>query len=426
MNDDYLYPAIPDEVRDAESSGDIDESPTKIRDVSGACSDVHSFCCHQLLVKVLTVRSALDSSRGIDLLVARTQATFATAVTVENEQLVRSFHRSLEHCESVSVHEDVDGRMVWLVNVEDAPKVVDTHAGNREIHFWPVIQMAPPYPRTSMLEDPIPRVINCRRMLRPEDLDAIRRCFPGSVGVRVIIAGWVVVLFRDKTSLRACWNQVPSPPVTVGARRLSYQIVDHRPTFVKVGYGYPVSEQSDGHAQASLGLRLRMADGRETITTTTHAFVRLARGGLPPLWRSVTDWYLRIRGSLANCRLLKLLSAIPAIGEMRLGRENTPLGKKIWLAGTGLEVRRTLYVRKVLRGNTCLLGWDHHTDVRSSPLRMGSIPVWVQARSQSHHRAPPASGHESARYADDCGVGIIRRCLGWWTTLRLPAERRNR
>ncbi|KAI9793349.1 MAG: hypothetical protein M1816_000241 [Peltula sp. TS41687] len=97
-------------------------------------------------------------------------------------------------------------------------------------------------------------------------------------------------------------------------------------------------QRSDGHAQGSLGLRLRMADGQEAITTTTHVFVRLAYRGLPPLLKSVTDWYPQIRASLANCWPLRLLSTIPAVGEVRLGRENTPLGKKIWLAGTGLEV----------------------------------------------------------------------------------------
>lgn len=46
--------------------------------------------------------------------------------------------------------------------------------------------------------DWIRRRVNPRLMLTAHDMNAIRTMFPSSIGVRILIAGWAVVLFASK------------------------------------------------------------------------------------------------------------------------------------------------------------------------------------------------------------------------------------
>ena len=46
--------------------------------------------------------------------------------------------------------------------------------------------------------DWIRRRVNARLMLTAHDMNAIRTMFPSSIGVRILIAGWAVVLFASK------------------------------------------------------------------------------------------------------------------------------------------------------------------------------------------------------------------------------------
>lgn len=51
--------------------------------------------------------------------------------------------------------------------------------------------------------DRIPRYINPRRMSTAQDLNQIRIMFPTAIGVRVLIAGFVVVMFHTMSDMTA-------------------------------------------------------------------------------------------------------------------------------------------------------------------------------------------------------------------------------
>ncbi|KAI9781204.1 MAG: hypothetical protein M1816_002464 [Peltula sp. TS41687] len=269
---------------------------------------------------------------------AEVRAQYELTVTAENESLLRSYHRSLRGCDRVYVQEEPGAPSVWLVPVLENIRLFDTHVGGREVHLLPRFELPPPGPGLPLLNDPIPRRINCRRMLNLEDLRIIRKTFPNSVGVRVLIAGYIIVLFENRKAMEACWQH--GVVESIGCQNIGYDIADFRTTSaVAVGCGYAVADRPDefGQSLGCLGLRLRLPGGKEVITTTTHAFVRLGKRR-SSLWLQAAEWYLRLRSSLERFRPIKTELAVPAVAEARDRTGNTPLGKEVWLAGTNRKI----------------------------------------------------------------------------------------
>jgi hypothetical protein len=63
----------------------------------------------------------------------------------------------------------------------------------------------------------------------------------------------------------------------VGELRLGYQVVSHEPTSSTTTWDYSVAEVSGSYdSLGCLGLRLKLSNDQNVITTTTHAFVQLA------------------------------------------------------------------------------------------------------------------------------------------------------
>jgi hypothetical protein len=139
---------------------------------------------------------------------AASRAIMEQAVTPSNEELIRTYHPSLAHCVHVWIHRCPDGGLIWVSRFSIIP-VTYTHAGGIEVHVMPDyfycitksgvvlhdVVMPPPAP------DLIRRTINPRRILTSKDLDTIRLMFPGSVGVRVLVCGVLLVLYEDIFSL---------------------------------------------------------------------------------------------------------------------------------------------------------------------------------------------------------------------------------
>ncbi|KAI9820469.1 MAG: hypothetical protein M1826_000906 [Phylliscum demangeonii] len=278
---------------------------------------------------------------NLSRLAARAQAECETVVTDQNESFVRSFHPSLEACATVWVHEDVHGPQLWLVPVSDYRHLLHTHAGGREIHFSPSYVSQPTWaPVVPFREDPISRRIDGRRMLTPDDLHTLRCFFPGSIGIRVLIAGWVIVLFENRRAMVACWGL--GAVSTVSGRRIGYQIAVFHATSAAVASDDAVSPRPNDLSpnHACLGLRLRMPSGESVITTTTHAFVKLASRNQSWLRRRVVDWVVRAKESLARSRALRAPASTPAVAESCDGTKdsNRSLGTVVWLAGTNRKL----------------------------------------------------------------------------------------
>jgi hypothetical protein len=266
---------------------------------------------------------------------ASVRALHETKVTSTNESMIRSYHRSLSEAETVHISEGLNGSCVWLVTLTTKFKVWDTQAGGLDIHVLPKFQV--PHPLySSFMEDPVPRRINPRRMLPPNDLRIIRRIFPLATGIRILIAGFAIVLFSTKGDLEK--SLAARTPNELGLLRLGHAVVSYNATSYPVEHGYPVAEYPSCYdSLGCLGLRLEFPSGQNVITTTTHAFVRLAKPKGPFILR-LSDWYVRVRRALANFSPLKINYEVPAVGGVRENLENTPIGKTVWLAGTDQKV----------------------------------------------------------------------------------------
>lgn len=125
--------------------------------------------------------------------------------------MIRTLHRSLGIFSEVFVDEE-SGRPIWMVDgINTSSKVQDTHAGSREIHLLPESHTPPPH--LPFREDPIARLINCRRLLNNGDLRIIRGYFPGSSGVWILVCGFVYILFPSEHNLKKCLAKGVAPSI---------------------------------------------------------------------------------------------------------------------------------------------------------------------------------------------------------------------
>lgn len=166
-------------------------------------------------------------------------------------------------------------------------------------------------------------------MLTPLDLNAIRSMFPTAVGVRILIVGWAIVLFDSKY---AAWKDGITD--TIGQLSVCYDVLDHTPTIATTMAGCAVTDNPENYSpHGALGLRVKLANGVEAITTVTHGFVQLPYGS-PKILR-VADWILRVKEALSNFRPMKPTNAKPAEVTMKgEATGNPPLGQEVRLAGT--------------------------------------------------------------------------------------------
>lgn len=267
---------------------------------------------------------------------ARTAALFETVVTAENEALLRSFHPSLSDCQSVHVLEEPGRPAVWLVSANPPIQLLESHVGGREIHLFPP-NIYPPtneYPYTAEL---LAKRINTRSILSHADLKLIRSRFPGSVGMRVLISGFIVILFNDEKKMKSCWAL--GTPDVIGCQRVAYCIPSYTSIAVNTeGYGSAVAGNANDYQSLScLGLRLTLPNGHEVITTTTHAFVKPSQSTTSR--RAMAAWYLTIRSSLLLQRSIRRPSSTANV-QARCSPTKSPLGKDVWLAGRNNKVSR--------------------------------------------------------------------------------------
>lgn len=87
---------------------------------------------------------------------------------MQNEALIRTYHRSLGRCEGVWVYEEDDIKRMCVVAPGNLVGNLDTHAAGREIHFLP----GSINPRTAheatvgpFRHDPISRELNPHELL---------------------------------------------------------------------------------------------------------------------------------------------------------------------------------------------------------------------------------------------------------------------
>lgn len=227
----------------------------------------------------------------------RAEVQFLEAVTPEKEVAIRTLHRALEACRCIEVHQDYHGKEIWVIPAHSiTTRLYDIHAAAREIHILPRFEV-PPCNLPISRPDPLTRLVNSRRLLRSGDFRRISIHFPGSVGVRVLICNFIIILFDSQRKMEFCWGL--GEVETVGGLRVRYSMLDYGLTSSPIaGLNHPDLADTED-SRRCLGLRLRMPSGHETITVSTHAFVRYSLSTSPIRLR-LSEWYLAARSAMTS------------------------------------------------------------------------------------------------------------------------------
>lgn len=253
-------------------------------------------------------------------------------MTLGTERLLRTYHRSLAPCAFVYEATEADGKKIWVVSIGPTVPVYDTHAGGREIHIHPeylLPQLSQVY--NGSRKDPRRRRINPRRFLSHTDLDLLRRFFPSAIGARVLISGFIIVLFRNHKDIEASWLE--GCVQTFGLLRLGYDIAVHYPTESVADSGNAVADSPDKTESAMpLGLKLKFSDGSQGIAVPTHAFVdvKTPQGKLARTHKGILS---RTKTTLAKATAKKLKGYVHVKHSV-----DSPLGKSVWFVQDPKEV----------------------------------------------------------------------------------------
>lgn len=263
---------------------------------------------------------------------AAAKALQETTVSLGTERLLRTFHRSLAPCPFVYEAIEADGKKIWVVNIAPSVPVYDTHAGGREIHIHPeylLPQLSQVY--SGSRKDPLNRRINPRRFLPASDLELVRRFFPSAIGVRVLISGFIIVLFRNREDIEASWLEgcVPS----FGLLRLGYDVAVHYPTEAVADSGNAVADSPERSKFATpMGLKLKFPDGSQGIAVPTHAFVNV-KTPHEDVARKHSGWLTKTKSTFLKVTAMKVKECVKAGSAV-----NSPLGKGVWFVQEPKEV----------------------------------------------------------------------------------------
>lgn len=180
-------------------------------------------------------------------------------------------------------------------------------------------------------KDPLRHRINPRRFLTASDLELLRRFFPSAIGARVLISGFVIVLFRSRKDIEASWLEgcVPS----FGLLRLGYDVAVHYPNQTVVDSGNAVAESSDQTASVTpLGLKLKFADGSQGIAVSTHAFVDM-KTPQENIARRRSTWLSKTRAAFSKAAAMKAKECVKMGAAV-----DSSLGKSVWFVQEPKEV----------------------------------------------------------------------------------------
>jgi hypothetical protein len=273
---------------------------------------------------------------------AEIRAVHALETTPENERLVRTYHPALRLHDPVYVSQPLYGPEIWLVK----GACEDTEAAGRPLHPYPEDRLnLIPYgimtPRSPWRENYLfKESINPRKLLSPDMIDSLRELFPAAVGARIFVSGFLVVLYKSLRDIQAVYDE--DWIREVGGLPTKYDEYKLEASADTVISGMEVSERPESLlGQGCLGLRIRMADGREAITTVTHGFVRNRQRSR--MTNIFSEWMLRAKSALQRFRRPPPQSDTCAIGVLRGSDKNSPMGKEIWLTTEKQRVSLSLF-----------------------------------------------------------------------------------
>lgn len=159
------------------------------------------------------------------------------------------------------------GPSVWLVYGQ----ISGVEARGRAVQNYPVeYEELKPYglltPRSPWKGEYLfPININPRKFLTPSQLDRLREVLPRAVGARVLVSGFLVILFKSLPDVQDAYHH--DWVMEVGGLRTIYDIANAEITATSIESGVRLTSSPNSvHSAGCLGLRLPMGNGTGTIT----------------------------------------------------------------------------------------------------------------------------------------------------------------
>ncbi|KAL4914813.1 hypothetical protein BDW62DRAFT_135821 [Aspergillus aurantiobrunneus] len=266
---------------------------------------------------------------------AAVRAGLEPMTTRDNEQLLRTHHRSLSRASIVYLVSSPFGKPIWLISC-NAPDIM---AGGLEIHLLPAGhplkgRLFPTSAAQFILAQSLAEgQINPRKFLTAQDLELLRTLFPKAIGAQILVSGFLRILFGSITDVERTYNL--GYPSMVGGLVVLLDAAILSITAQNVGSGAVVSDK-EVKSLGCLGLKLILPGGKTVITTVTHAYVR--NPALPAALMRVADWVIRAKSALCcfrNPHLDRESCAYSALGQ---SPSNNPRGKDLLLYKTNTKV----------------------------------------------------------------------------------------
>lgn len=197
----FVYPHIPERVQDVEASRGFPLLPDWV--ILGLQTKLIESVFLPLFIllvsfTLLTLWVESDSTKWGNPSLAIARATLETVVTPQNETLIRTYHPALSAIPTVYTYTEMTGKIFWKVLLPEGLRLFDTHVTGREIHIVPSLRGPDPLRVLMPSRVPIRRLIYPRRMLSACDISILRSSYPTSIGVRVFISGFIVLLFQKR------------------------------------------------------------------------------------------------------------------------------------------------------------------------------------------------------------------------------------
>ena len=247
------------------------------------------------------------------------------------------------------VSESVFGGPVWLVCSPLAASQ-SVYAGGRPIHYYPGdYTLDTGYgPHTfrspEKYNEHFDRNINPRRFLTPADLDSLRELFPEAVGVHLLIAGFLIILFEEKRHVYDAYHNVW--PLELAGLQVFFHLTHYSFTTAPVESGNILKEtlkQENNAFAGCLGLKLKLQNGSTAVTTVTHGFVRHSNPSPSRFDKGLRVFEMIVDQMKQTMRRLLTFKAREHDRALVMAKEtltdNNPVGKQVSLAVSN----RTVY-----------------------------------------------------------------------------------
>ncbi|KAJ5622960.1 hypothetical protein N7490_011565 [Penicillium lividum] len=177
------------------------------------------------------------------------------------------------------------------------------------------------------------RYINPRRILRATDFESPRELFPAAIGATVLIAGFLIILFDDMQHVQNASSEIYQLELAgllvTSPRQLPLSTV-----------WIPIPALGKNNTRAGcIGLKVRLHDGTEAITTVTQGFMNFPRPSLATtmlnIIRQMLDKVKKTLGRYLPARIAEDQRFITHSGVLT----NDPVGREVLIAASHHRVR---------------------------------------------------------------------------------------